>query len=104
MKKIRYLLLILLLSFVLFGCNTHKHEYEKNIITPTCTEMGYTIFVCECGEAYKDLLDDMINNGIKNHKKRNKITYSFFHLFYARGSRLKVRGKNMRLRRPAYKL
>lgn len=53
MKK-RYLLLILLLSFVLFGCNIHKHEYEKNIITPTCTEMGYTIFVCECGDTYYD--------------------------------------------------
>ena len=31
----------------------------------------------ESGIKYKDLLDDMINNGIKNYKKRNKITYSF---------------------------
>ena len=31
----------------------------------------------ESGIKYRDLLDDMINNGIKNYKKRNKITYSF---------------------------
>ena len=31
----------------------------------------------ESGIKYKDLLDDMINNGIKNYKKRSKITYSF---------------------------
>lgn len=30
------------------------HSYEAEIIAPTCTEMGYTIFTCtRCGDSYK---------------------------------------------------
>lgn len=30
------------------------HEYEETIVEATCTEMGYTIFKCKCGDSYKD--------------------------------------------------
>ncbi|MBE6132932.1 MAG: hypothetical protein E7180_06045 [Erysipelotrichaceae bacterium] len=30
----------------------HNHNYEEKIVDPTCTEQGYTIFTCECGDTY----------------------------------------------------
>lgn len=35
------------------GCS-HRHEYEKSKADATCTEGGYTLFSCNCGEAYKE--------------------------------------------------
>lgn len=40
---------------------SHEHNYVITVIAPTCTEQGYTIKECECGdrkiEDYKDALD-----------------------------------------------
>ena len=34
--------------------NSLGHDYTAEIIAPTCTEMGYTIFTCSrCGDSYK---------------------------------------------------
>lgn len=33
---------------------THVHDYEKEVVAPTCTEKGYTLFICACGNSYKD--------------------------------------------------
>ncbi len=31
------------------------HSYVKNVVAPTCTEQGYTIYKCKnCGDTYKD--------------------------------------------------
>ena len=32
----------------------HKHEYEGAIKAPDCTEGGYTLYVCQCGDSYED--------------------------------------------------
>ena len=32
----------------------HTHSYAETVIAPTCTENGYTIHKCACGEEYKD--------------------------------------------------
>lgn len=32
----------------------HEHDYVENITLPTCTEKGYTTYVCECGDTYID--------------------------------------------------
>ena len=32
----------------------HVHDYAEQIVAPTCTEEGYTAYVCTCGESYKD--------------------------------------------------
>ena len=32
----------------------HTHEYTETVVEPTCTEKGYTLHKCECGEEYKD--------------------------------------------------
>ena len=33
---------------------THAHIYNKEVVEPTCTKEGYTIYTCECGDSYKD--------------------------------------------------
>lgn len=37
---------------LLAGCAAHEHAYIDTIIPPTCTEMGYTVHNCDCGETY----------------------------------------------------
>lgn len=32
----------------------HLHEYEETVVAETCTEQGYTIFTCACGDSYED--------------------------------------------------
>ena len=32
----------------------HTHTYTDEVIAPTCTENGYTIHTCACGESYAD--------------------------------------------------
>ncbi len=52
MKKL-HLIFAVALTLLLCSCG-HTHEYTEEIIPPTCTEDGYTIFTCECGETYND--------------------------------------------------
>ena len=36
-------------------CNTEGHSYEVTVRNPTCTEQGYTSYVCKkCGHSYTD--------------------------------------------------
>ena len=33
----------------------HTHSFaDKKVVAPTCTEMGYTLYTCSCGESEKD--------------------------------------------------
>lgn len=32
----------------------HTHSYTETVIAPTCTEKGYTEYVCDCGHSYVD--------------------------------------------------
>ena len=32
----------------------HSHEFNSEIVEPTCEEEGYTLYTCKCGESYKD--------------------------------------------------
>lgn len=32
----------------------HEHSYTASVIAPTCTEKGYTLHKCECGNSYTD--------------------------------------------------
>lgn len=40
----------------------HVHEYNEEIVEPTCTDKGYTIFNCECGDTYIDNYTDMLEH------------------------------------------
>lgn len=33
---------------------THEHEYDVEVVEATCTEGGYTIYMCSCGDSYMD--------------------------------------------------
>lgn len=32
----------------------HVHSYTEEVIAPTCTDDGYTLHTCSCGDSYKD--------------------------------------------------
>ena len=32
----------------------HEHSYTKEVVPPTCTEKGYTEYICACGSNYRD--------------------------------------------------
>lgn len=34
--------------------SSHKHSYKDTVVKPTCTEKGYTLHKCSCGESYTD--------------------------------------------------
>ena len=54
MKKIlQYLIIISFVFVFMVGCS-HTHKYQEEVIEPTCTENGYTIYTCKCGDTYKD--------------------------------------------------
>ena len=36
------------------ACDTHTHEYVKTVVPATCSERGFTLYVCACGDTYKD--------------------------------------------------
>ncbi len=36
----------------------HIHNYTTQVISPTCTEQGYTTYTCACGDSY---VDDYVN-------------------------------------------
>jgi hypothetical protein len=37
----------------------HVHEYKAVVTAPTCTEIGYTTYTCDCGDSY---VDDKVKN------------------------------------------
>ena len=32
----------------------HTHKFTEEVVEPTCTEGGYTVHTCKCGETFKD--------------------------------------------------
>ncbi len=45
---------------------THTHSYTEAVVAPTCTEQGYTIHQCQCGDSYKDGYVDALGHSYKN--------------------------------------
>lgn len=49
------LCMIFLCSFsVIAFAEEHVHQYKATPVYATCIEQGYTLYVCECGDSYKD--------------------------------------------------
>lgn len=38
--------------------STHKHSYKSTVVKPNCTEKGYTLHKCSCGDSYTDNEED----------------------------------------------
>ena len=59
-------LCILAMLFVSCG---HKHKYLKDVNDPTCTEEGFTLYVCEeCGEFYEDHKKAPLGHDLEHHE------------------------------------
>jgi len=55
MKNVFQFLTAFILCFLILGCEApHEHLYEKTIVEATCTEQGYTEFICEYSDTYKE--------------------------------------------------
>ena len=64
MKKTRiYIIIIMiLLAIILPGCS-HKHKYKVlEVIEPTCSDRGYTVYQCKCNDFYKDDFTDALGH------------------------------------------
>lgn len=46
----------------------HTHNYTGNVVSPTCTEKGYTLHICACGERYTDSYVEALGHNFKNGK------------------------------------
>ena len=83
MKKPIVTLSILLIGlFLLVSCSNsgagtknektaHTHSYTEQVVAPTCTSEGYTLFACSCGDSYKDNVKTALTHnwveGTKNY-------------------------------------
>lgn len=43
----------------------HKHNYTKSVVSPTCTEKGYTLYTCACGDSYSNSFTDALGHDYK---------------------------------------
>ncbi len=80
-KKIFSILLFIALglcSFGLVACNNeqgeHEHNYTTQIVAPTCTEQGYTIYTCECGETYNGDNVNALGHSFTDYVSNNNAT------------------------------
>lgn len=48
----------------------HDHAYTETTVAATCTEQGYVLHSCECGESYKDGYTDALNHDTETHSAK----------------------------------
>lgn len=42
--------------------SVHSHNYQKEVVKPTCEEQGYDHYECECGDEYNDNYVDALDH------------------------------------------
>lgn len=53
----------------------HVHNYNQTVIEPTCTQKGYTLYVCDCGKAeYKDNFTEALGHSYTDYVFNNDAT------------------------------
>ena len=66
MKKNLFIILLALLAVTagvfVSACAVHEHDYRPEIINSTCSEKGYTLYSCDCGESYKEDYTDELGH------------------------------------------
>ena len=48
------------------GAEQHEHSYTSTVVVPTCTENGYTLYTCECGDSYEDALTEALGHSLSS--------------------------------------
>lgn len=56
--------------------STHEHSYTQKVVQPTCTKDGYTKYTCECGETYKDKIEEKLGHYYREWKVVKEATTS----------------------------
>lgn len=64
------------LVFGLSACEfeIHTHTYVDSVVAPTCTEKGYTLHACECGNSYKDTYIDALGHSFGTYVSDDNAT------------------------------
>ena len=44
----------------------HEHSYTRSTVQPTCTEQGYTRYLCSCGDSYQDNFVDALGHSYED--------------------------------------
>lgn len=66
-SKLCWILSICILPMLLISCG-HQHKYSKEVIDPTCTKEGYTLYFCEeCGDYYEGDKKEPLGHDIVQH-------------------------------------
>ncbi len=55
--------------------SSHSHSYSTQVVSPTCTNKGYTIHICTCGENYKDDYENALGHSFTTYIFNNDATY-----------------------------
>ena len=53
---------------------THTHRFTETVVEPTCTERGYTLHQCTCGEHYEDSFKSALDHSFTNYITDNNAT------------------------------
>ena len=40
----------------------HVHQYSQQVVEPTCTQDGYTVYTCDCGDMYQEPIKALEHN------------------------------------------
>ncbi len=48
----------------------HEHSYSSSTIAPTCTEDGYTTYICECGDTYNGNYVNKLGHNYIHHQEK----------------------------------
>ena len=65
MKKFFVILFAIIVFMFISGCKLiHTHNYNSTLSYPTCTEKGYEMHSCECGDVYYDNYVDELGHSV----------------------------------------
>ena len=81
MKKLFALAAVFMFAFTFSACGNpedkpdgdnadkteHTHSYTEKVIPATCTEKGYTLYTCACGESYRNNESNPLNHSFLNY-------------------------------------
>lgn len=57
-RKIITLIFLAATITLLFASCGHKHNYKvSEVVEPTCTKDGYTVYLCDCGDTYNEVAE-----------------------------------------------
>ena len=56
--------------------NVFVHKYIATVVNPTCTEAGYTLHQCACGDSYQDTVVDALGHNYTSSTTEDGIVYT----------------------------